>query len=563
MDEEQPGSADLPSAGEPPGPGGVETSRGRLALADAGFAVVAIAGVAAVWAVLFLDLFPLAEFRAWSAIELTPRRAWSHLENLVFRGRLFSRDASILYSAAAGEIAGTSIRGLNVLVLLPILGSAGALFVLARLVAVPRFAALVAVWLWAFSLPVSDAAGWQATINDRLALLFSLACLVTALLALRSQGRAVSLLLGNALAGPFLILAYGSKESAFYLAPVLVLLVLLERERSRQVGEARALRWAVLAVPLAYAIFHNARYVQQLRTAQSRAWAEHSLGGEPLANLGTALRHLFGYGRTDSPFPAIVLSVVVVGLTCLAAARARQRPREWRSLAWISSAFLGSVVLTLGAKGQPPFYQYSSRALLSLLVVRLAVSIAGSRKSAARWRDTTLAVVLIGNVAWTWAHSMPFYTDLIERSRSFVGSFPEVRECVTPRRGDAIELVTPLQFWMVHRFYSGTEDDFFRFLFPGWEVIEPFGGPPVRAEAGVDLRGWEPGDPETLYLVSDENFAITDLYFGGRRLACSPRPSSTALAPSTSGTTGVRRSRDGFSAERRGDVARSLDSGQR
>ncbi|MCG8461854.1 MAG: hypothetical protein MI919_36690, partial [Holophagales bacterium] len=120
--------------------------------------ILAVLGAALTVGVLFLDLFPLNEFRDWIAIELSGERAGKHLGQILLREKLFSRDVSILYSMAVGELAGTSIRGLNFLVLLPLLATCVALFALGRQIGLPRFASLVAAWLWAFSLPVVDAA---------------------------------------------------------------------------------------------------------------------------------------------------------------------------------------------------------------------------------------------------------------------------------------------------------------------------------------------------------------------------------------------------------------------
>ncbi|MCG8457898.1 MAG: hypothetical protein MI919_16600, partial [Holophagales bacterium] len=377
------------------------------------------------------------------------------------------------------------------------------------------------------SLPVVDAAAWQATIHDRLALLFSLGGLIAALAALRTEGRRRALLLGNGVAGLCLILAYNSKESAFFLAPVLGLLVLREplgADRGEAGGAVRRLsaRAVLLAVPLAYALFHNLRYLAQLRRAPSQAWSEHALSGDWTVNLGLASRHLLGLERSDSPLLAAAIWLALGIFAGALLFRARPgRVGTW-SLVWLGVALLLSVLLTLRAAGQPPYYQYAPRAFLALLVVQASASRGGARPRADRWKKPVLAGMLAANLALLWVHSMPDYLGLLERSERFVTSVPALRECVEPSRGDSIELVTPLYFWQVYRFYLGSEDGFYRFLFPGWSVAEPLRGPQVRARAEVDLDSWAPADPETLYLVFDESFALDGLYHRGERLACSP-----------------------------------------
>ncbi|MEL7059222.1 MAG: hypothetical protein AAGN46_04250 [Acidobacteriota bacterium] len=504
----------------------MHSSSSRRTGGDLAAAAIVSAVVAVAFGRAFLDLFPLVEFRDWLAWSLSAEDAWRMAREVVLRDRLFSRNVSLGFVLWLGGVAGTSVPLVNVAVLLPIVVAAALLFALARLLGLSRLDGVVVAWVWAFSLPVLEAAAWQATIHDRFALVFALACLLVALGRPHGDDRQAPAWRTALLATVFLILAYNSKESAFFLAPALAALALRPpRHRLRR-------RLASLAPALLYAVFHNLRYATFLGDPAEATWSHHVLGGDREANALAALRFVLGL---DASAPSLLVTgawLAILAAWGVGITRSRVASGPGDHLLWLGVAFVGAMVIPLAAVHAPPYYVYLPRALLALLVVTaLRTALGRPVGEGGRARLATASVVgllVAAGIAFLLV-AQPTVARTLRYSENFERLRPDLAGCVEPAAWENVELVFPQPFWKVYRFFLGPERPFYRWLLPSAILEAVTWDAEVDHSTDIDLASWTPTDPAILYVVFDESFGLEAVHHGGAVSTCSASTAEPAL----------------------------------
>jgi len=459
-------------------------------------AAAAVLAPALLFGILFLDLFPLVEFRDWVAGAPTWASLADHLEHALLRDRLFDRDLAMVYVDLAALLGGTDIRALNALLLVPFAAACLVLYRLARRIGLPPCAGTAAAWLFAFSLPALDALSWQATCCDRLAALFSLLALDAALAFQLGPWSWRSLAGGNLLVLLWVFGALNSKLSALFLAPALALAPWLPPDSSLR---ERLARLGLLAAPLAYAAFHLLRYFALL--ASDPATAAHVLGRSPgevayLAKLGQLLG--FPPGREQT---VVVLLAAALALLLLAP---RLRPLirgtanepatlRSRAVPWLAFGLLAATGCTLFTRYASPYNQYLPRALLSLLaalgVVRAVESLAPGRP---RRTGFAVAVLVAFAIVPFLRFGLPKALRLGATSRNFTAAFGPIRAHVDPAADEPLEidLFGPPQ--RVYKFYTGSRRGLLRFIFGDPAVAHLPWTEPVAALADLGAAGGRP-----------------------------------------------------------------------
>ncbi len=330
-------------------------------------------GTAYYWA-YFSDLLPLWEFREWVTWPVSWDYAQELLVNLVTREKPgFARNVAMLYVRTVGDHCGPDVRCLNFWMLLPASAAAALLYVLARQLRFARSYAIAAVLIWWFSAPVADAFAWQATINDRMALLFVLASLCLSFRIIDSPVSLRACAIGNVLVLLPVILAYNSKESAWFLGPSIVLAVLILRTG----GLRRRLEGLLLfAMPLGYAVFNNFRYFL-VGLPNEAYWGSHVLGETATDTLPFLISGLFGLPDPSFPWIALVTLVFVSTLVLHGRTRSKLRAAAFDAsaglipLLWCAATLAVSLAIPLRVKFHALYYLYLPEAFFALSIVGL------------------------------------------------------------------------------------------------------------------------------------------------------------------------------------------------
>lgn len=458
---------------------------------------------------LFVDLFPLIEFRDWIAWDISWGAVKRVLANMVLRNEgVFSRHVSLLYVNAAANLCGANLPCLNSLVMLPTILSAGLGTMLARQCGLSRFVSWSAVQFWFFSIPVFDAMTWQATIHDRLALMFALLALVVFHAVVRkdflgSKGAStIRILLANMAILVPTMLAYNSKESAWFLGPALALLSFKHKRVFWIVG------------PAIYAVYHNIRYLISFH--QDQNWSQHVLEPWVSTNASYYLATSFGIQVEHAFLGAGVLVVLIIALFV----RDRQRKQDDNDAATLFGrigvpllVWLVAFVIPMRTKYQAPYYLYAPQFLFSLLLASFLQSFAPQRQL---WSVIVPAVCLAVHLLNFGAHlpeQKHWYR--IECSRNFTESFNAVRTALGPLPNNDTVFVRPPAAYYADDFLCGDSlRSLLRLLYPP-DALSAVGDEPVRFTTDLD----EPArSSSTVFLVYDEAMRLTSAWRGGQRL---------------------------------------------
>ncbi len=327
------------------------------------------------------SLFPLAEYRDWIAnanIDFFPGILRSDRAN----------GLSLNYVAASGRLCGLSLSCLNGTALAPLIVSAPLLFLLARRLHLSRAWSAFAALSWLGSSAVLASVEWQATICDRLALALAFGTLALPVAVGRSSFRPSTLVATNLATLALLFGAFNSKESAWFVAPALVLWALLMPELAEWRLRAIGRRLGAIFVPLAYAGYRGVTYFHWLRSSTEAVdWKHHVTGGSPMRNLGIFLRVLVDFVPLDREWlVAAVVAVLIVGCAWRAAWPQR------RLLLFCWGAFVLAFALTLPTQGVGLYYMCLPGAMGWLA---LAATLSGlGTERLQRWRWASEAIVL-------------------------------------------------------------------------------------------------------------------------------------------------------------------------
>lgn len=479
----------------------------RLDLAVAGGLVLAV--MAALTAQLG-ELFPLTEFRDWSPALI---EGWTggHLTDLLWQGFTrqiaYARTLPLAYAAAANGACGPQPLCLNLAVLLPVALSAGLFYRLARRLGADRLLTVVGIMFWLLSAPAAQALTWQATIFDRMALLFVLASILVYLRFTATPLGRGQLFACNLLVGALTAAALMSKEIAFPLPAILLLFGLAD------IGHraARLRRLSALALPLAYGLFVAVTYLRDY-LGIAPTWAEHTLGGDIVANATSFVSGLVP--PADRPDKALVAALLVLAAFGMgygwllrgAGATGQDRARAHAAGALLLAG-LALALPALRTRFAWPFYFYTSQAIFTLSYAVLA-SAAAKRVPSRGWTWPALAgaalplILLAGHFL---THGAAVYRGGLVASDNFSHSLERLRS-VTPTGGDVVVAVLTPAAFPPHMFVDGS-------LRGLWRYIAPEVAAGIRAENRVLLSFGAacPDTPWRYCLRFDQMMNLTEI----------------------------------------------------
>ena len=498
-------------------------------------ALLCTAAVTVYYGVRLLGLFPLCEYRDWISRPVDVERLRVGFEHVLACG-LDSRDVSLIYTQWTGMVAGLNYYGLNALNLLPVPATCFSLYWLCRQLGIGAGASAAAILLWGFSFPVMDALRWQATIHDRLALLFCCLGINLALGALNRPRRLGAYLLGNLGVLGCLVLAYNSKESSFYLAPSLVVLAaacphdsaVYEPGRSRLLTNLRR-NLGYLVAPLAYGVWHAVHYLPALWAKSKAEWASHIIGGSFGDNAIPAIAYVLGSDTAAGPEAGwlLVAILAIVGLACALRKALRPPPQGFAFglLGWLAISYALATTVTLQTRYPAAYYQYTPRLLLVLFVVygvHGALGISRGRCEGEGKPHTAFnpfsGTVVVAALSVSSAYALftsKAYEDTnfyLRAADNFAASLPAIRRHVSP--DDHIQIATAAPLNGLTDIYSGDEGGLLRFMFGRPDLTRPVA---VEALYNIDLATWQPPVPTTTYLVYDQDLRLYAIDRGGRR----------------------------------------------
>jgi len=485
---------------------------------DVAAAALATLVGAAVYAPYVFDLFPLAEFRDWVANPITPRAFADHAWHALARGDgSFTRDVSMAYVRTAGLACGPGITCLNVAVFAPVVVASALLFALARRLGVGPALACLAVGAWWWSAPVASALAWQATIHDRLALVFILASLLSVCRWVDAPLSRATLARSNLATGVAALLAYNSKEPGFVVGPLLVLAVALLRT-GPAARVARGL--ALCAVPLAYGAFHGVRYFA-FQLPENERWAGHVLGGSGGAGLVRMVRALLGASSdadsisvAGAALAAIALGGVLVALLDRREAlRTRAAP-----LALALAGLAGSLAIASSTRFASLYYAYVPMAFFALAAAIALERIArAGAPIAARYAAPALLLVAIGFARGP----LGLVREPAARARNFHAGLVALAQRIEPARlgelvfvrraGPASHLILP-ERTRIENLWRHVVDA---------EALAQLGRGRVRTRDVQDVEEWiaRARAPRELAAAFDAQLALVAIADGGRRSA--------------------------------------------
>ena len=156
--------------------------------------------------------------------------------------------------------------------------------------------------LWFLSLPALDAIAWQAVNHDKMAALFVFITLFFSTLFVEKNGR-FAILLANVLITLFLILAYNSKESAFFLMPLILAQYALYSTSIKDFGK----NLVKLIIPLIFSLYFIIGYFIKL----ADYWKEHTLSNDIINTITVYSNFLLNYYAAFLSV-AIVFAIVMI-----------------------------------------------------------------------------------------------------------------------------------------------------------------------------------------------------------------------------------------------------------
>lgn len=372
----------------------------------------------------WLDLFPQIEFRTWMWANADLK--WFLVGAFTHQGA-FSRSSSFLADSVTKSICGISIRCINAPGLWMILLASYLLFWLIVRLTGSTIGAAVAATLWVLSLPVLDGFSWQATMGDRIAVLFGLATVHVALSGMRAVNRRATFLRvapANVLILIPAIVTYNAKEISWLVLPSLVLLAIALTDDWRLGAIAR--RASVLVATAAYSVFRIIdTFVLLGESPESQSL---DFGGFPAHNANLYVAYLADRLIPDNT-SHVLLAVTLVGML-IALARYRHAGKEVRAqiqiMAWAVLSVLGGLILCLFTPSPGPYLLLLPSSFLWIALVALWRSLRpphGVVRPVAGlgFAGATATVLLVGLNG-----SYSLYGNLLSWSSNFSRSLPVI-----------------------------------------------------------------------------------------------------------------------------------------
>jgi len=400
-------------------------------------AAIAIAVCVAAFALFalidFVRLFPLIEYRQW---------AQAANVDLPFKVGI-SRSLAFFTAALAGAVFGYVPFWHNLFQIALVTASGAFLGALLRRLfpGAPWPLAAGAVAFYLFTEAMLEALSWQATLLDKLAVLFTAAALyLTSLIDLDKDDRAT---IGTVNLAMLLLVwcAYNSKEAAWALVPSIVVLLAI-RYLDRDGGwSARALAGAFrksltyLGASVLYAIYH----IALVFAARSPAANAHNLSGNASLNLYYYILYMlnadplarwlgvFPYAVPEARVRLFALCVILVAAAGVAIFLRAPRPlaRWW---VWALFSFLLAFVIPAQTQFASAFYLLVPAFYLAIFLFVTVLALMRAFPEARAQRITLGAAgVLLALHLLGFVQIAPSYTRVAVLSSNFEGALGALR----------------------------------------------------------------------------------------------------------------------------------------
>jgi hypothetical protein len=208
--------------------------------------------------------------------------------------------------------------------------------------------------MWLFSLSALDAISWQAVNHDKMAALFIFLTLIFSTLFLEKNGHYV-VFLSNVLITFLLILAYNSKESSFFLMPLILLQYVFYSANRKDL-----LRNIVkIIIPLLFSLYFIIGYFVKM----ADYWKEHTLSNENIINTIKFYANVLFNHHSSSLSWMIVLAVVVfIPLVLISSnyflkkGREKENGERYRNLIYSYLFFILSISIAMKARHPSIYY---------------------------------------------------------------------------------------------------------------------------------------------------------------------------------------------------------------
>jgi hypothetical protein len=498
-----------------------DVSRAKALLGELAAAALALLVPAAYYVIRLGRLFPLFEYRSWLDYPSIGVSRLIHV--MLVRDELFSRHLSLEFVKSMKHVCGTDIECLDAVSYVPLGLACVLLYTLARQIGLGRAIASGVTLLWAFSAPVADAMAWQATSHDRLAALFAFAALNVAYHELGKPWSKARAAVTNATLFSLIVLAYNSKESAFFLGPSLAALPLARAER----WNLRTLLhgFSLVVAPVAYAVFHNVRYVQLLPLDPT--WQGHTGSGDPVYNAKALAPLLLNQNAWSTAAICVfaLLTIVMAALALRFVVQARSRSIEidpaesvaTRTVLWLWLAFFVAASATLRTRLTSTYYLTLPVALFYLAAARELVSAARLLPDNLRWGFAALLGILCS------ATLLSGFVDTNRtlgaesaRSEAFLASFSTLRRYIPPSHKGAVFLVTDDACPDPYRFVGQRDQrDLYKYVYRSEQPNHSFEQQLFDMKTSV-WRSLPRLDENALYVVFDDSMRLVRIDAGSR-----------------------------------------------
>jgi hypothetical protein len=514
--------------GEPQSPRHRSAAWARLARwagSDGVCAAVPVLAGAWFYGTRWLGTFPLIEYRNWLAYPFSRGTLPELLGNLAARDIPFSRDVSLFTVQLTAAGCGLGYGCLNGVPIAFLLLSDLLLYFLIRRLVGSRLLASGAALLWIFSRPVMDAASWQATNHDKVAVLFTLLALNVALYFLDRPATPRRVLAGNLALGVLVVLAYNSKEAAWALVPCMLLLG-FAATGGLTLGTWARSQLPLFVLPVLYAVHQNLRYFEHFQ--EDLPWKVHVTTGPPIRNLKIFL----GLLANQSTFSvaALLPFVGIVGAALIAALWLRRHAtddaevaRLSKLMAWAGLAWALSVALVLRLLYPSPYHMVVPSAYLYVLGAAALALLAGHRPSG--WRRAVVGALSVGVAGSLLVHAVttyPEYQALEQRSAHFKERLSVFAKTVPVAGHEPIYLVTDDSRYDAYM-YVGAADarDIYQYIYRDRAPN------PAFEERYRDMRRSEYDAlprraPDAYYVVFDSDMKLVEIDHGPEALYRQP-----------------------------------------
>ncbi|HVW24357.1 MAG TPA: hypothetical protein VHC69_03260 [Polyangiaceae bacterium] len=517
----------------------IEAFRSKARPGELAAAAIALIVPAAYYFVKLGRLFPLVEYRSW--LDYPSIGLARLIRVMLVRDELFSRWLSLEFVKSMRGICGIDVECLDGVSYVPVGLACVLLYAFARQIGLARAIASGVTILWALSAPVADAMSWQATSHDRLAALFAFAVLNVAYYQVGKPWSPKRVVGTNAALFALIVLAYNSKESAFFLGPALAVLPFARTQRwdRRTLFEAST----PIVAPLAYAVFHNVRYAQLL--ASDPVWQGHTGGGDPVYNAVTLAPFLVNQDDW-SAVTVVAFALLAIAVAALAirysshvrSARAGGDPSASvaaRTVLWLWFAFFVAASAALRTRFASTYYLMLPAALFYLAGARALVSVCRLLPEKLGWGGAALLGILC-SAAWLTGFARTNTTLGAESAHSdeFLASFSTLRRYIPPSHQGPVYLVTDDARPDAYRFVGQRDQrDLYKYVYRSEQPNHAFEQQLFDMKTSV-WRRLGRRDEKALYVVFDDSMRLVRIDVGSRpwfTRDAPPSPARAARAP--------------------------------